>query len=93
VPVGRLTIFVGRTIEPIVTVLTAWFRSLPRPLDSPGILRLMEETFFLSLLSRLAITLSTKVKTVDRGICLHPIVQVSLPRTQCFSRYLYTTVR
>jgi hypothetical protein len=57
VPVGRLPTFVGRTVEPIVTVLTAWFRCLPSPLDSPRILRLMEVTFFLRLLSRVAITL------------------------------------
>jgi hypothetical protein len=33
VPVGRLPTFAWRTVKPIVTVLTAWFRSLLRPLE------------------------------------------------------------
>ena len=31
-----------RMVRPIVTVLTAWQRSCPRPFDSPSIVRLIE---------------------------------------------------
>jgi hypothetical protein len=46
-----------RMVRPIVTVLTAWQRSCPRPFDSPSIVRLIPEALFCELHSFVVDTL------------------------------------